>query len=85
MDFLLYDEEIVLEVKMARKGLVAKEVVDQLLIDIARYEKHPRCKTLVCFVYDPEGYIGNSAAIKSDLEKKSGGLVLRVFVQPENR
>ena len=48
MDFLLHQEEIVIEVKMTRDGLKQKELVDQLLIDIARYEKHPGCKTLIC-------------------------------------
>jgi hypothetical protein len=39
MDFLLHAEEIVIEVKKTRKGLKEKDVVDQLLIDIARYEE----------------------------------------------
>jgi hypothetical protein len=37
MDFLLRQEEIVIEVKMTREGLKQKELVDQLLVDIARY------------------------------------------------
>lgn len=84
MDFLLHQEEIVIETKMTRKGLSQKEVVDQLIIDIARYQEHPRCKLLVCFVYDPDGYIGNSAAIICDLEKQAGDLKVRIFVHPAN-
>ncbi|HWQ92758.1 MAG TPA: hypothetical protein VN673_13870 [Clostridia bacterium] len=84
MDFLLHEEMIVVEAKMTRKGLAAKEIVDQLLVDIGRYAEHPHCKTLVCFIYDPEGYIGNSAAVISDLEKKPGKVPVRVFVLPEN-
>ena len=83
MDFLLKNEEVVIEVKMMRKGLKNKDVVDQLLVDIARYEEHPLCKTLVCFVYDPDGRLGNAAAIVSDLEKRKAKIEVRVFVQPE--
>lgn len=83
MDFLLKEEQIVIEVKMTRKGFSDRDVIDQLLVDIARYEEHPDCKTLVCFVYDPDGWIGNSTAVVSDLEKRSIKLSVRVFVQPE--
>jgi hypothetical protein len=83
MDFLLHPEEIVIEVKKTRKCLRVNHIVDQLLIDIARYEEHPHCKTLVCFIYDPEGWISNSTAVISDLEKRSSRIEVRVFVQPE--
>lgn len=53
-DFLLKNEDIVIEVKKTRNGLSAKELGEQLIIDIARYKSHPNCKNLVCFVYDPE-------------------------------
>lgn len=83
MDFLLQQEEIVIEVKMTREGLKQKELVDQLLIDMARYEKHPGCKTLICFVYDPAGWIGNPAAVIADIEKVNRAIDVRVFVRPE--
>ena len=66
-DFLLKNEKIVIEIKKTRKGLSVKELGDQLIIDIARYKSHPDCKTLVCFVYDPEERILNPAGIESDL------------------
>lgn len=59
MDFLLKDESIVVEVKKTRQKLSAREVGEQLLIDIGKYQGHPGCQTLVCFVYDPEGRIAN--------------------------
>jgi len=83
MDFLLRPEEIVIEVKMTREGLKQKELVDQLLVDIARYEEHPGCKSLVCFVYDPDGWIANPAAVVTDIEKGARKIAVRVFVQPE--
>jgi hypothetical protein len=85
MDFLLKDEQVVVEVKKTRKSLKEREVGDQLIIDIARYEAHPDCKMLVCFVYDPDGWVGNPTAIKSDLEKSSDAFQVKVFIYPETR
>jgi len=69
---------------MTREGLKQKDLVDQLLVDIARYEEHPRCKSLICFVYDPDGRIGNPSAIIADIEKGDRKIAVRVFVQPEH-
>jgi hypothetical protein len=85
MDFLLHDEEVVVEAKRMRRGLKEKDVVDQLLIDITRYEEHPKCKSLVCFIYDPEGLIGNPAAIVKDIEKRSAKMAVKVIIEPESQ
>jgi hypothetical protein len=71
VDFLLPRERIVIELKKTRNGLGAKEVGNQLLIDAARYQSHPDCKNLVCFVYDPEGKIGNPKGLENDLNDLS--------------
>jgi hypothetical protein len=82
IDFLLSKEQIALETKMARKGLDGKKLGEELTIDIVKYAKHPDCKVLVCFAYDPEGLIRNPAAIERDLSKTHGSLVVRVLVRP---
>jgi hypothetical protein len=82
MDFLLKEESIVIEAKMTRKGLGAKEVGEQLMIDIGRYKAHPSCKTLYCLVYDPEHRITNPRGLERDLSRKSDGLDAKVFVVP---
>ncbi|WPQ62647.1 hypothetical protein SIO70_30255 [Chitinophaga sancti] len=70
--------------KKARRGLTAKEVGSQLIEDIARYQMHPDCETLLCFVYDPEGLIGNPAGIENDLSKDDGNIKVRVYIRPED-
>jgi len=70
-DFLLKTEQIVIEVKKTRSNLKAKQLGEQLIIDIAKYKTHPDCKTLYCFVYDPDGYITNPRGIENDLNKTS--------------
>lgn len=84
MDFLLKQEQIVLEVKKTSKRLKEKEIGDQLTIDIAHYQKHQNCKTLVCFVYDPERYIRNPKGLGNDLVAQSTpNMLVVVVVTPE--
>lgn len=82
MDFLLKSEQIVVELKKTRKGLGAREVGEQLIIDIERYSAHPECKTLVCFVYDPDMLIANPRGLERDLTRVREGLDVRILVIP---
>lgn len=54
---------------------------DQLIIDVDRYKAHPDCEKLICFVYDPEGRIGNPNGIIADLNSQHDGFVT-VIIQP---
>lgn len=81
-DFLLKNEKIVIETKKTRKGLDAKKLSDELIIDIARYKTHPDCKTLICFVYDPDERIKNPRGIESDLTKQEDGINIIVIIKP---
>ncbi|HQR16550.1 MAG TPA: hypothetical protein PLZ37_18475 [Nitrospira sp.] len=83
MDFLLKEEGIVVELKKTRKSLDTKAIGDQLLIDIGRYQVHPDCRMLFCFVYDPEGRIGNPRGLESDLTKIHEKMNVRVIVSPK--
>ncbi len=82
MDFLLKRDKLVLEVKMTRDDLGAKEVGEQLISDIQRYKAHPDCATLVCFVYDPEHRIGNPAELENDLGSNLSSPHVHVVVAP---
>ena len=84
MDFLLKSEKVVIEVKKTRETLSAKEVGEELLVDIATYTAHPDCKTLVCFVYDSEGYIGKPVGLENDLAKQSrADFKVMVYIYPK--
>jgi hypothetical protein len=80
MDFLLPDEETVLEVKKTRNGLGSKEIGEQLIIDIAKYQQHPKCKRLICFVYDPDARISNPRGLEKDLSKMHESLRVEVLI-----
>ncbi len=82
-DFLLKDEKIVIETKKTRSVSSARNIGDELIIDISRYKSHPDCQTLVCFVYDPEGFVQNPQGLKNDLEANSDSLKIRVVIEPK--
>lgn len=83
MDFLLKEEQLVVEAKMTRAGLGAREVTDQLAVDAARYRVHPNCKTLVCLVYDPSSLVKNPRGVERDLATLSGnGLEVICVITP---
>jgi hypothetical protein len=84
MDFLLPTEKLVIETKMTREGLGAKELGTQLIEDIARYKRHPSCKRLICFAYDPERRIANPRGIESDLTENANGLEVQVIIAPRD-
>lgn len=82
MDFLLKNEKTVVETKMASAKLRDKSIGEQLIVDIKRYQTHPDCRRLVCFVYDPSGDVKNPEGLEKDLSGKHGDLEVRVIVAP---
>lgn len=83
VDFLLKVEQIVVEAKMVSKTLKDKQIGEQLIIDIKRYQTHPDCKYLMCLVYDPDNLINNANALESDLTGKHDKIGVKVFVVPQ--
>lgn len=81
-DFLLKNEKIVIETKKTREGLGNKVLANELIIDIARYKKHPDCKSLVCFVYDPENRIKNPRGFENDLSKSEDSINVIISIRP---
>ena len=83
MDFLLKEEKIVVEIKKTHANLGGKKLGDQLLIDMERYQEHPDCETLFCFIYDPEGTISNPRGFEKDLTKETGKISTKVLIVPK--
>ena len=82
IDFLLKAEQIVIELKMTRQGMSARDVSNQLIIDTDRYQVHPDCKTLIAFVYDPQEYLNNPRGIENDLTRSVNSVPVRVIINP---
>lgn len=82
IDLLLKREKIFIETKMTRANLDQRKVTQELAIDKELYRSHPDCKTLVCFVYDPERRLTNPTALEDDLTDHDGPLPTVVIVAP---
>lgn len=82
MDLLLKNEQVVIEVKMVRKGLGEKKIREQLIIDKAYYKEHKDCKKLYCFIYDPEEKIKNPRGFERDLSDKIDDFETKVLIVP---
>lgn len=82
IDFLLLDEQIAIEVKIARDKDSEARIGEELILDVAKYKEHPSCKALFCFVYDPDHQIKNAAGLRKDVEKQGGDLTVKVIVAP---
>ncbi len=83
MDFVLKKEEIVVEVKKTSAALRDKQVGEQLILDIAHYKAYTGCKTLVCFIYDPDFLLKNREGLIYDLQKTHDGLNVKLAIHPQ--
>ncbi len=81
--YLLDWERIVLVVKQTRSGLTTKDLAEQVKLDAAHYSERPNGQILLCFIYDPEGRVGNPRGLEADLSVVSGRLRVEVIVAPK--
>lgn len=84
MDFLLPTHGLVLELKFVRDRTHAKNIGNELIIDIEHYRRHPDCNTLWCIIYDLESLLTNAEGLRKDLEGRrtmaDGAVNVRVLI-----
>lgn len=80
---LLERDRIAIMVKKTRAGFGAKEIADQVTADFQHAAAHPECTTLFCFVYDPDGRIGNPRQLETQLKIQRDSAVLEVLIAPK--
>ncbi len=81
--FVLHRGAIAIVVKKTRPGVGAREIAEQLQEDAKRYAARENCRTLFCFVYDPEGRIGNPRGLEMDLTSVSDRYTVELLVAPK--
>ena len=81
--FLLNNSRLAVIVKKTRPGLNAKDLTEQLRVDAERYHSHSRCTALLCFIYDPEGRIGNPRGLEANLTSLNDAFAIDVLVAPK--
>jgi len=79
-DFLLIPEQVALTVKLAAPELRGPALARQLEEDVVYYRELGNCTTLVCFIYDPESYLGRFAAPEIVGSTPDGDLEVRWVV-----
>lgn len=80
---LLDHDRLAVVVKKTRTGLSRKDLGNQVRIDTERYRARGRCMHLLCFIYDPEGRIGNPRELENDLTTISEHFTVDVVVAPK--
>jgi hypothetical protein len=65
------------------KGLDDRKLGEELTLDKAKYRPNKDCRTLVCFVYDPEGCCKNPTALERDLAESGPDFNVLVVVAPK--
>jgi hypothetical protein len=81
--YLLDWEKTVVVVKHTRSGLTTRDLAEQIAADTAHYSARPNGTTLVCFVYDPDGRVGNPRGLEADLSSTGGPYKIEVIVAPK--
>lgn len=80
IDFLIEEEGIGIETKLASEENTMKKIRRQLAEDKEHYKSDSICNTLLCLIYDPERVLTNPAEIEKDLSEVNENLTTRVTV-----
>ena len=81
--FLLNHDRLAIAVKKTRTGLSRKDLTEQVRADAERYRARGRCTKLLCFIYDPEGRIGNPRGLEKELATSTEHFTVDVIVAPK--
>ncbi len=81
--YLLDWEKTVVVVKQTRSGLTSRDIAEQIATDKAHYSGRPNGATLVCFIYDPDGRVGNPRGLEADLSIVGDTYRVEVIVAPK--
>lgn|SRR5574340_764343 len=81
--YLLDWDRTAVVVKQTRPGLSTKDLAEQVKVDAAHYSARQNGKTLLCFIYDPDGRIGNPRGLEADLTTVGDTYAVEVIVAPK--
>ncbi|MCS6316349.1 MAG: hypothetical protein H8K05_00925 [Nitrospira sp.] len=81
--YLLDWDHTVVVVKQTRSGLTTRDIAEQIAADKAHFSSRPNGTSLVCFIYDPDGRVGNPRGLEADLSTISDTYKVEVIVAPK--
>jgi REase_DpnII-MboI len=78
-DFISPSAETVIEIKYVRDAKHGKDISSEMHDDIENYRHHPKCATLIFFVYDADSKIPNQEQLRLQIEtaRNYNGIPLR--------
>jgi hypothetical protein len=82
IDFLIEEEKIGIETKVASQNKRAKRIRSELAEDKEQYKSDNMCKVLLCFIYDPNHVLRNPAELEKDISERHPNLETRVTITP---
>lgn len=82
-DIAVPSQKTLVEIKYARDARHAKNIADELRIDIESYHTHPACRFLFCLVWDPQRHVGDPHQLERDLSapRRNGSAAFEVVVR----
>lgn len=69
--------------KKTKSGIGPREIGHQLTADTQEFSPAGGYQSVVCFVYDPEGRIGNPRGLEAELARVSDSQVVEVIIYPK--
>lgn len=81
--YALRREKAVIVVKKTKPGITVRDLSEQVKNDTSTYASWTDCQTLFCFIYDPEGRIGNPRSLEAELTVVSDGYTVEVIIAPK--
>lgn len=82
--FFLPFEKIVVVAHLAGTGFTPANLQAQLNAALQIYKQRPECRTLVFFVYDPDGCLPQPRTLEADLSRDTDALTVRVYITPRH-
>lgn len=82
--FLLDQDRIVMIAYKTRPGLPSKDLAERITTDTQYFASRNRHRHLLCFVYDPEGRIGNPRRFETDCSTHGDRWICEVVVAPQS-
>ena len=83
LTFYVEQGQVGITLKKTRPGQGQTEIAKELGLVTQQHSSHPTCKLLFCFIYDPEGRIGNPRGLERELMKSTQPIHLEVVVAPK--
>lgn len=80
---LLHQGQLGVVLKKTKPGWGPREIAAELAVDAQQYASYRGCRALFCFVYDPEGRIGDPRIIESEQSKTVHGLSVHLLISPK--